>query len=104
MCWQRAIETITARKDDLAGLAIASDERIEASILHTHDGEIVWLRSLEDEGARLRQLIAGLHARGLRTLRFPKVHPGEASRESLGRIGFLPVGGHRRYAATAQSH
>jgi GNAT superfamily N-acetyltransferase len=104
VCWQRSIETLTARKDDLAGLAVASDERIEASILHTRDGEIVWLRSIEDEGVRLRQLVAGLHARGLRTLTFPKVHPAEASPEALGAIGFRPAGGHRRYAATARGN
>jgi GNAT superfamily N-acetyltransferase len=104
VCWQRSIETITARKDDLAGLAVASDERIEASLLHTREGEVVWLRSVEDDGVRLRQLVAGLHARGLSTLRFPKVHPAEGSRESLGRLGFRPVGGHRRYAATARGN
>jgi GNAT superfamily N-acetyltransferase len=32
-CWERSIETLTARKDDIAGLAIATDERIEAGIL-----------------------------------------------------------------------
>ncbi len=41
VCWERSIETLTARKDDVAGLAVASDERIEASLLHTRDGEIV---------------------------------------------------------------
>ncbi len=30
ICWKRSVETLTARKDDIAGLAIASDERIEA--------------------------------------------------------------------------
>ena len=29
-CWERSVETLTARKDDIAGLAVASDERIEA--------------------------------------------------------------------------
>src|SRR5262245_49235172 len=27
--WERSVETLTARKDDFAGLAVASDERIE---------------------------------------------------------------------------
>ena len=35
VCWERSVETLTARKDDLAGLAVASDERIEAYILYT---------------------------------------------------------------------
>jgi GNAT superfamily N-acetyltransferase len=33
VCWTRSIETLTARKDNIAGLAIASDERIEAYVL-----------------------------------------------------------------------
>ena len=35
VCWERSVETLTARKDDLAGLAVASDERIEAYVLYT---------------------------------------------------------------------
>ena len=38
MCWERAVETLTARKDDIAGLAVASDERIEAYVLDRVDG------------------------------------------------------------------
>ena len=34
-CWERSVETLTARKDDIAGLAVASDERIEAYVLCT---------------------------------------------------------------------
>ena len=34
VCWERSVETLTARKGDIAGLAVASDERIEASILY----------------------------------------------------------------------
>src|SRR5688572_17394790 len=33
LCWERSVETLTARKDDIAGLAVASDERIEAYVL-----------------------------------------------------------------------
>jgi GNAT superfamily N-acetyltransferase len=103
-CWERSVETLTARKDDIAGLAVASDERIEAGILYTKDGEIVWLRSIDDGGARLQRLLARLGASGLRTLWFPKVHPAEASAAVLEGLGFRPVGGHRLYAATARSH
>ena len=39
-CWERSVETLTARKDDIAGLAVASDERIEAYLLYIKDGEI----------------------------------------------------------------
>ena len=30
VCWERSVETLTAMEEDIAGLAIASDERIEA--------------------------------------------------------------------------
>src|SRR5688572_2071289 len=33
-CWERSVETLKARKDDIAGFAVASDERIEAYILY----------------------------------------------------------------------
>jgi GNAT superfamily N-acetyltransferase len=62
VCWKRSVETLTARKDEIAGLAVASDERIEAYVLYvmreTEDAEIVSLRSfIDDDGARLKQLL-----------------------------------------------
>jgi len=101
-CWERSVETLTARKDDIAGLAVASDERIEAYILHTTDGEILSLRTLiEDGGARLKQLLSQFHAGGMRSLRFPRVHPTEISKELLEILGFRPGGVRRLYAARA---
>ena len=62
------------------------------------------LRSfIEDGGARLKQLLSRLRARGMGTFRFPKVHPAEISKESLETLGFSPAGGHRLYAARARS-
>jgi GNAT superfamily N-acetyltransferase len=108
VCWERSVETLTARQDDIAGLAIASDERIEACLLFVDRGEegteIVALRSfIEDGGARLNQLLAQLRARGAKTVRFQKVHPAEISTEGLERLGFRPAGRHRLYAARARS-
>ena len=108
VCWERSVETLTARKDDIAGLAVASDERIEAYLLYVKCGmeetEIVSLRSfIDDGGARLKQLLSQLRARGTRTFRFPKVHPAEISKEWLETLGFSPAGGHLLYAATARS-
>jgi len=101
VCWERSVETLTARKDDIAGLAVASDERIEAYLLSWKDGEILSLRSfVEDGGARLQRLLAGL---GPGTFRFPKVHAAEISKECLETLGFRPAGGHVLYAATARS-
>jgi L-amino acid N-acyltransferase YncA len=102
VCWERSVETLSARKDDISGLAVVSDERIEASLLYTSDGEIVFLRSIDDGGARLQQLLRRLPAGGMRTWRFAKVHPAEVSRAWLELLGFRPVGAHRRYAATAR--
>jgi L-amino acid N-acyltransferase YncA len=106
VCWQRSVETLTARKDEIAGLAVASDERIEAYLLYVKrevEAEIVSLRSLiEDGGARLKQLLSQLRARGIGTLHFAKVHPDEISKACLETLGFRPAGGHRLYAARAQ--
>jgi ribosomal protein S18 acetylase RimI-like enzyme len=121
-CWARSIETLTARKDDIAGLAVASDERIEAYVLFVRremgpeehaaqdrgaggqTAEIVLLRTyIEDGGARLQELFSGLRARGLGTLWFPKVHPAEISKGLLETLGLRPAGRHRLYAARAKA-
>jgi len=108
VCWKRSVETLTARKDDIAGLAVATDERIEAYLLYVTHGieetEIVSLRSfVDDGGARLNQLLSQLRARGMETLRLLKVHPAEISKEWLETLGFSPAGGHLLYAARARS-
>ena len=123
LCWKRSVETLTAMKDDIAGLAVASDERIEAYLLYYMNcgvgpegsreagprpsaptAEIVSLRSfIEDGGARLRQLLFRLLAKDIGTFRFPKVHPEEISKECLETLGFRAAAAHRLYAATARS-
>ena len=108
VCWKRSVETLTARKDEIAGLAVASDERIEAFLLYVMNGiketEVLSLRSfIEDGGARLKQLLSQLHARGVETFRFPKVHPAEISKEWLETLGFRAAGRHLLYAAKARS-
>ena len=112
------METLTARKGDIAGLAVASDERIEAYVLYLNrrvdpDGntepdpqasaltEILALRTLiEDGGACLKQLLSRL---GLGTFRFSKVHPAEISKECLETLGFRPADGQLLYATRARS-
>ena len=102
VCWERSVETLNARKGDIAGLAVASDERIEACLLYLNDGEIVALRSfVEDGGARLRQLLSRLRAGSATKPRFSKVHPAEVPAELLEAIGFRPAGRHLLYAARA---
>lgn len=103
ICWERAFDTLMARKDELEGLAVASDESIEAYVLHA-GGEILSLRSFVEDGrARLTQLLSHLRARGTSSFRFPKVHPAEISKELLETLGFRPAGAHLRYAAKARS-
>ena len=103
-CWERSVETLTARKDEIEGLAVASDESIEAFVLFLKGGEILSLRSfVDDGGARLKQLLSQLRAQSTDTLRFQKVHPAEISKELLETLGFRPAGGHLVYAATARS-
>src|SRR5262249_34127885 len=38
VCWKRSDETLMARKDEITGFAVASDERIEAYLLYMQDG------------------------------------------------------------------
>ncbi len=108
-CWERSVETANARKDDIEGLAVASDERIEAYLLCMRRGpfreaEVVSIRSLiKDGGARQRRLLKRLRAHGIERVRFPKVHPAEISTECLQALGFRPGGGHRLYATRAAS-
>jgi GNAT superfamily N-acetyltransferase len=102
VCWERAGETLEARKDEIAGLAVASDERIEAYVLYLGDRQIVSLRSLvEDRGARLKLLLARLGAQGATSFRFPKVHPAEISKEVLAALGFREAARYLLYAAGA---
>ena len=104
VCWEHSVETLTARKDDIAGLAIASDEQIEAFVLYLQSGEILTLRAfVDDGGGRLTHLLSQLLARGVNNLRFPKVHRAEISQELLQTLGFRPFGEHRIYATTARA-
>lgn len=107
-CWERSLETLAARKNDIAGLAIATDERIDAYILYLERGDadpqILALRSVvpDDGGADLKHLLGRLCARGMRTFRFPKVHPSEISKACLETLGFRPVSRDLLYATSAR--
>ena len=107
VCWKRSVETLTARKDDIEGLATVTDERIDAFVLYARNGaeaEIVSLASsIDDGGAAVAQLLSRLRARGVVTLRFPKVHPHEIAPDWLQTLGFRPAGEHVVYAARARA-
>lgn len=101
-CWERSLPTLTARKDEIAGIAIASDERIEAYLLYTTGGEILSLRSLvDDRGARVAHLLSRIPAGPLRV---SKVHASEIGAGLLETLGFRPTAGvYILYATTARS-
>ena len=97
--WERSVETLMARKDEISGLAVASDERIEAYILR-RDDDVMALRSLIDDGGdRLGLLLSATD----RPLTFRKVHAAEISEALLGRIGFRPAAGHMLFSTVARS-
>jgi GNAT superfamily N-acetyltransferase len=100
-CWERSVETLMARKDELHGLAVASDERIEAYLLYMQGPELVALRSLvEDGGGRLKLLLSKL---GPGTFRLSRCHPTELSQEPLDTLGFRPTGAYVLCTTTARS-
>jgi ribosomal-protein-alanine N-acetyltransferase len=103
-CWERSVETLKARKDEIEGLAIASEDRIEAYVLYLKEaGEVLSLRSLvEDDGARVSRLLSQLRSRGVERVRLPKVHPAELPATLLQSLGFRPVAGYVLYAAKAR--
>jgi hypothetical protein len=106
-CWERSVETLTARRDEIAGLAVASDERLEAYLLYAkHAGDSNWqteiasFRSIVDDGGvRLQRLLSRLP---VSAYVFPKVHPTEVSKELLEALGFQPAAGHLLYATRAR--
>jgi GNAT superfamily N-acetyltransferase len=104
-CWERSVESLHARKNDIQGLAVASDERLEACILYIRRDEgveILSLRSfIEDGVTRLGLLLSQLQTQGIRTFWFPKVHPSEITAKSLEVLGFRPAGAHVVYATRA---
>jgi hypothetical protein len=108
-CWERSVETLTVRKDEIQGLAVASDERLESYVLVRRGAaaegtEILSLRSfVDDGGARLKLLLSRLAGPDAKTFRFPKVHPSEILKEQLEALGFRPAGRHLLFAATARA-
>ena len=104
------VQAAVEREERTTGEKVPNDpaERIEAYLLYvtrgTEEAEIVSLRSsIDDGGARLKQLLSQLRTRGVETFRFSKVHPAEISQDCLETVGFRAVAAYRLYAATARS-
>ena len=98
-CWDRAPESLLVRKDSIAGLAIASESRIEACLLYSivDDGaacriEFFHAAVPDRSAALLGLLLRHLLAEFRRRLCFVRVHGGEIPFDSLQRWGFTPIG------------
>lgn len=106
-CWERSVQTLTARKDDISGVAVASDERIETSLLYADrggDADVLSLRcNAEDEGNQLAHLLRLLQDRGIERLYFPKVHADEISSQLLTTLGFRSSATYTVYGTTARA-
>lgn len=103
-CWERSVETLTARKDEIEGLAVASEESIEAYVLYVKGaGAIVALRSLvHDNGDRLRLLLSRVAGRGESAISLTKVHSAELGAGLPATLGFRGVRRHFSHRATAR--
>ena len=104
LCWERSLETLTARKAEVKGLGVATDEGIEAFVIYTGAGEVLTLGSLVDEGGGgLAHVlsIAGRH--GPPAFTFAKADPLGPEVKWLGSLGFRPAGECLVFAARAMS-
>ena len=93
--WGRTQATTTARGDRLKGLAIASDERLEAALLYaTDDARVtVWSLAYERDAAgeaALRSLLRELVHRDLGSISIPRIGGGEIDLERLPALGLHP--------------
>jgi ribosomal protein S18 acetylase RimI-like enzyme len=93
--WERSVATLRNRRRELGGLAVASDVRIEAHLLHRIDDateacEIVALGAASESPGRalLALLIRALRREERRPIRIPKVSEGELTFATLRSFGF----------------
>jgi ribosomal protein S18 acetylase RimI-like enzyme len=92
--WERTRGTLVNRKERLLGLAIASAERLDASLLYTRgdDGpSTIWNLSAApgpDGEAALGMLLRELAHREAGPLEIPRIHDDEIPLDLLPRFGF----------------
>ena len=114
--WERALETLQNRKDQIHGLAIASDTRVEACVLYrdlpaSSRREIVGLGGAiqrGDEGADARVLLeiavrVACQA-GSMTVTIPRVSSEEISWDRLASMGFHRERTYTRYLGIPDSN
>ena len=108
--WERAVPTLQNRKDQLQGLAIASDTRVEAYALFRDlpaRREILALGGAEPEGESavlLEIVIRAACQSGLPTVSVPKVADEEIPWTRLESLGFRQSRTYTRYAAIPDSN
>ena len=106
--WERRLKTLENRKTRLAGLAIASESRIEAWLLHRLDSptglrQIVALGSADSAGSRplLAILMHYLASETAEPVVIPRISREEIDFDWLESTGFRPVGSFLGYAHEA---
>lgn len=106
--WERTLQTLTNRKEQLSGLAVASDTRIEAWLLYftpSQGGPTRVLAMGGPPGQQSRSLLAILMARcageAAAGVTIPRVSPTEIEFAQLEGWGFRRTRDFRTYAATA---
>ena len=89
LAWERSVHAIKSRRREIEGLAIASDERLEAMLLFRSVAggeEILRIRASRPEP--LAALVAALQFRLARPIAIPKVSPAEVDFGILEALGF----------------
>jgi hypothetical protein len=92
--WSRTRGTLLNRKERLSGLAIASGERLDASLLYSREddrGVAIWSLSAalgSDGDAALRTVLRDLAHRECCPLSIPRAHESEVSFDLLTGLGF----------------
>lgn len=108
VAWERTLETLLNRKEELQGLALASPERLEVGLVYdpseAHDSTEIL--AFSDVGDARREVFLGLLLRSLgrrtdRPLRLPKLSPEELPEEVLTTFNFVPGARFDRYSAVA---
>ncbi len=95
-CWERGVEALSARKETIQGLGLATVDRIAAYLLYLPDdtggAEIAALRALDEEDAEghLGCLVDALARRRRGPIRFRRVHAEEVPGRWLEAWGFEP--------------
>ncbi|MCZ6570608.1 MAG: hypothetical protein O7B23_10665, partial [Deltaproteobacteria bacterium] len=110
--WERALETLQNRKDEIQGLAIASDTRVEACVLFRDlpgRREIVGLGRRNDtneaDGRVLLETVIRVACQaGSAAVTIPKVSSEEISWDRLESMGFHRQRTYTRYVGIPDSN